>query len=181
MEDYKVLYEKFLNGDNESFDKIMDLYAENLVYFIQRYVGSIDVAEDIAQDVFVYILMNKEKYNFKYSLKTYLYTIGKSRAINYLKKEKRILPLNEEVFYETDNDLEECVFRNDKRKYIRNVINKLSKENQIIIYLADIEGLKYKEISKILNKTMPQIKMKIHRARKKVKEIIVKEGKGYHE
>lgn len=170
-----------MNGDNKSFDKIMDLYAENLVYFIQRYVGSIDVAEDIAQDVFVYILMNKEKYNFKYSLKTYLYTIGKSRAINYLKREKRILHLNEDVFYEIDDDLEEYVFRNDKRKYIRNVINKLSKENQIIIYLADIEGLKYKEISKILNKPMSQIKMKIHRARKKAKEIIVKEGKGYHE
>lgn len=181
MEDYKVLYKEFLNGDNKSFDKIMDLYAENLVYFIQRYVGSIDVAEDIAQDVFVYILMNKEKYNFKYSLKTYLYTIGKSRAINYLKREKRILHLNEDVFYEIDDDLEEYVFRNDKRKYIRNVINKLSKENQIIIYLADIEGLKYKEISKILNKPMSQIKMKIHRARKKAKEIIVKEGKGYHE
>lgn len=43
----------------------------NLIYFIQRYVGKIDVAQDLAQDVFVYILLNPNEYNSEYSLKTY--------------------------------------------------------------------------------------------------------------
>lgn len=171
MEEDKILYKEFLKGNNKAFDRIMDLYAENLVYFIQRYVKRIDIAEEIAQDVFVYILMNKNKYNFKYSLKTYLYIIGKSRALNYIKKEKRIIELNEDVIYDIDNDLEEKLFKEEKIKNVRKAINKLSKDNQILIYLADIDKLHYKDISKILNKTLPQVKTSIYRARQALKEI----------
>ena len=75
-------------------------YKDNLIYFISKYTNNIYVAEDISQDVFVYILLNKDKYDFKYSLKTYLYMIAKCRAINYLKKESRIIRIdNQERLY----------------------------------------------------------------------------------
>lgn len=82
------LYNQFISGNKEAFEKIMDKYRLNLIYFIRRFVKSIDIAEDIAQDVFVYVLINKKEYDFKYSLKTYLYTIAKCRALNFLRKEK---------------------------------------------------------------------------------------------
>ena len=59
MEDDKKLYKSFLNGDQKSFELIMDKYMENLIYFIYGFVKRIDVAEDLAQDVFVYILMKR--------------------------------------------------------------------------------------------------------------------------
>lgn len=179
MEDTKVLYQEYLNGDKQAFDKIMDLYMENLIYFIQRYVGKLDVAQDLAQDVFVYILLNPNKYNSDYSLKTYLYTIGKSKALNYIKKEKKMLFLNEEIIYDVDEDLEEIIFRNEKIQCLKSDINRLSKSYQVAIYLADIEELSYGEICQILNKTIPQVKMVVHRARKKLKLILEKEHKKY--
>ena len=63
MEEDKKLYKRFLNGDNESFELIINKYMEKIIYFIYKFVKSMDVAEDLAQDVFVYILMNKEKYD----------------------------------------------------------------------------------------------------------------------
>ena len=87
MED-KELYNEFLNGNKEALNKILEKYKNNLIYFISRYTKNIEASEDIFQDVVVYILEKKEIYNQKYSLKTYLYTIAKSRAINYIKKEK---------------------------------------------------------------------------------------------
>lgn len=84
MEDDVKLYKKFLTGNNEAFDILIDKYRNNLIYFIQGFVNSKDIAEDLTQDVFVYVLINRKEYDFKYSLKTYLYTIAKSRALNYM-------------------------------------------------------------------------------------------------
>ena len=87
----KKLYQEFLKGNNSSFEKIVIKHKDKLIYFISTYVKNIDIAEDIAQDVFVYILVHRVNYDFKYSLKTYLFTIAKSKALNYIKREKKII------------------------------------------------------------------------------------------
>lgn len=179
MEEDIKLYNDFILGKNESFEKIIDKYKEKLIYFIQRFVKSIDIAEDISQDVFVYMLINKKEYDFKYSLKTYLYTIGKSRALNYLKRESKILPIDESNLY--DDDLEEKIFYKERTTNLKKAINKLSSKYQLAIYLVDVEELQYKDICKILNKSLPQVKMLIHRARKKLKYILSQEVNKYEE
>lgn len=179
MEEDKRLYNEFILGNNDAFEQIMNKYRENLIYFIQRIVKSFDVAEDIAQDVFVYVLINKKEYDFKYTLKTYLYTIGRSRAINYLKKEKRCVSLNLE--HQGNYEIEEIMFLNERKRNLKESINKLLPQHQLVIYLADIEELPYKEICKIMNKSMVQIKMLIYRARKNLKIILGKESNKYEE
>lgn len=179
MEEDKRLYNDFILGNNDAFEQIMNKYRENLIYFIQRIVKSFDVAEDIAQDVFVYVLINKKEYDFKYTLKTYLYTIGRSRAINYLKKEKRCVSLNLE--HQGNYEIEEIMFLNERKRNLKESINKLLPQHQLVIYLADIEELPYKEICKIMNKSMVQIKMLIYRARKNLKIILGKESNKYEE
>ena len=73
-------YRLFLGGDENAFEGIMREYFDGLIFFINRYVNDPHTAEDIAIDVFAYIAENRRKYNFKVSLKTYIYMIGKSRA-----------------------------------------------------------------------------------------------------
>ena len=48
--------------------------------------------------------------------------------------------------------------------------------NGKMIYLAEVEDLSYKEIAKILNKTIGQVKINIYRGKKKIRESILKEG-----
>ena len=91
----KELYRKYLDGDQKSFEELVLRYKNQIIFFISRYTKNTAVAEDISQDVFVYLLLNKEQYNFQYSFKTYLYMIAKCRAINYIKKEKKIVNINE--------------------------------------------------------------------------------------
>ena len=86
MEEDKKLYNKFLNGEKSALDLLISKYKNNVIYFISRYVKNVDIAEDIFQDVILYILENKENYKFNYSFKTYLYIIAKSKALNYVKK-----------------------------------------------------------------------------------------------
>ena len=171
----KELYQKYLKGDNNAFEKLVIKYKDNIIYFISRYTKNTEIAEDISQDVFVYILLNKEQYDFKYSFKTYLYMIAKCRAINYIKKEKKIIKIDYENLYIEDNNLEEIVYKNEENQKIRKVINKLKPDYQAVIYLVFLEGLKYKEVAKIMNKNIGQIKVMLYRAKRKLKEYLEKE------
>lgn len=176
--DDKELYKQFLKGNMTAFEEIVTKHKDRLIYFIMQYVKNFEVAEDLAQDAFVYILINKKEYDFKYSLKTYLYTIAKSRAINYLKKERRIVPLINDLM--DDQAIEENIYRKEIKQNVRKAIKKLKPEYQSAIYLADIEELSYREISKILTKSMPQVKILIYRARRKLEEILKREECRYN-
>lgn len=182
MKSDKELYENFLNGSKEDFEEIVVRYKDKLIYFIQRYVKNYDTAEDLMQDVFVYLLINRKEYDFKYSLKTYLFTIAKSRALNYLKRERKIVPLKEEdIQIEDGENIEEIVFRKEEKEQIKQAIKKLKPEWQSIIYLSKIEEMKYRDICKILDKSLPQVKVSIHRATKALEQILRKEQDGYEE
>ncbi len=174
------LYISFLNGNDESFNEIIHRYRKMLISFIIRYVGSIEVAEDLAQDTFVYILMHRDEYNSKVtSLKSYLFLIAKCRAINYLRKKKSVTYVSEDYIANIQDklDLDEELLRKDNKKEVYSVLNKLKKEYRMVIYLRDIQDFQYKEISEILNITLPQTKILIHRARKKMGRILREEGK----
>lgn len=168
------LYTNFLNGDEESFNTIVKRYRQTLISFILGYVKQLDVAEDLAQDTFVYMLINKRNYNFKSSLKTYLFIIAKCRAINYIKRQKKSVAYDENYVLSIEDtlNLEEELLKEEKKKEIYFAIKKLKYEYQMAIYLKDLQDFEYKEICKILNKTMPQTKVLIHRARKALKKIL---------
>ena len=171
------LYKSFLNGNKEAFNIIVKRYMKLLVSFIMGYVKNQDIAEDLAQDTFLYMLINKKEYDFKYTLKTYLYTIAKCRAINYLKKNKRLIHFEEQYIHNLDIiDLNENLIKEENKNKIHKAIKKLKYDYQVVIYLKDFQNFQYKEICKILNKTLPQTKMLIHRARKSLKKVLKKEG-----
>ena len=171
----KQLYQEFLEGNKQSFEEIILRHKDRLIYFIKKYTKDIDIAEDLSQDVFVYLLVHKVNYDFKYSLKTYLYTIAKSKALNYIKREKRIVHLEETEILKDEEELEEKVFKNEQLGVLKQNIKTLKKDYQNAIFLADIEDLSYKEIAKILGKTLPQVKILIYRARKALQKTVNKE------
>ena len=122
----KILYRKFLNGDKTAFEEIILKHRNNLVYFIFKYVKDKDIAEDIFQDVALYLIERKEVYDFKYSFKTFLYMVAKSKALNYLRDNKNNLLFDKEKnLYVEEKMLEDMSYRgytkNTKDTYIGNV------------------------------------------------------------
>ena len=125
----KELYYEFLQEDLKSFEELIIRHKDKIIYFIMRYVKNIDIAEDIAQDVFVYILIHKQNYDFNYSLKTYLFIIAKSKALNYLKREKRITKIDENSLMDVQ-ELEEKVFLDERKNNLKIAMKKLKPEYQ---------------------------------------------------
>ena len=95
-----------------------------------------------------------------------------------MKKEEKITSLNENIPID-ENEIEEIIFRKEKNKNLRKAINKLGNEQSKAIFLVDIEGLTYKEACRVLDTNMSNLKSLIHRGRKKLKEILQKEGEKY--
>ena len=167
-------YQRFLEGDKKAFESLVLQYKDHLIYFINRYVMNIHTAEDIAQDVFVDIYIKKERYHFRYRFKTYLYTIARNKAVDYIRKQGRQIPmvdmerLHEEQM-EEESLLEQLIWK-EERQQLLDAIKTLNSNYQALIILIDLEGLSYQEAGKVLHKTVPQIKVSLHRARKALKE-----------
>ena len=105
-------YMRFLSGEMDAFEIIVKELQMPLIHFINRYIGNTSIAEDLAEDVFVEILLHRDRYNFKVKLKTYLFTIARNTAIDYIRKNKRLAP------YEVDEDsarIPGCMRRPRKR------------------------------------------------------------------
>lgn len=177
QEQDKILYKQFLEGDMNSFETLVMKYKNNLLYFIFKYVKQYEVAEDIFQDTITYLLSKKEIYNFNYSFKTFLYAIAKSRALNYIRQAKmtdKFLKETDEIITE-QKLLEEIIIENEVSQQIKQVILKMKKDYQIVIFLALIENLSYSEIAIIMNKNESQIKNLVHRARVKLRTLLIQE------
>ena len=74
-------YRRFLDGDEHAIDEIMEELFFPLVFFINRYVQDVPAAEDLAMDAVSELFVHPRRYNFKTSLKTYLFMLGKSREL----------------------------------------------------------------------------------------------------
>lgn len=175
----KELYLQFLNGNNRAFEEIMKRYKDKLINFIIRYVKNFEVAEDLSQDTFVYVLINRKEYDFRYSLKTYLFLIAKCRAINYIKRQKKIVKFDERYIKAQEENVrvEDNLIKEEDKKEVQIAFEKLKPEYQSVLILKDVENFKYKDICKILDKNLSQVKVLIHRARKSL-ERKLKEGRG---
>ena len=172
------LYNEYLNGQKDAFEILYNKYKEKIKYFVFNIVKDYQKAEDITQEVFIYIIQNKmqEKYSFKY----YIFLIAKCRAYNYINMENRKKEINEQYFSKENNQIEndiiDIITENEKRKEILEAINMLDEKYKNAIYLVNIEELSYKETAQILGETVQNIKNLVHRGKKELRKILIKKG-----
>ena len=172
------LYNEYLDGEKGAFELLYNKYKDKIQYFVYNIVKDYQKSEDITQDVFAYVMQNKikEGYTFKY----YLYLVAKSRAYNQINMEKRRTEINEEYILngaeQVGQDVADIVTKNEKRKEILNAIDMLDDRYKNAIYLVKIEELSYQETAQILGESIQNVKNLIHRGKKELRKILIKNG-----
>ena len=172
------LYNEYLDGEKGAFELLYNKYKDKIQYFVYNIVKDYQKAEDITQDVFIYVMQNKikEGYTFKY----YIYLVAKSRAYNQINMEKRRTEINEEYIFngteQVGQDVADIVTKNEKRKEILNAIDMLDDRYKNAIYLVKIEELSYQETAQILGESIQNVKNLIHRGKKELRKILLKKG-----
>lgn len=174
----KELYHRFLQGDIAAFEKLVIGHKNGLIFFIERYIKDFHQAEDIAQEVFAYIFAFKERYNFKYSFTTYIYTLARNKSVDYLRKHSRVVLMDshDQVIIEDSLIIEESVIKKQEQRQVMKALKTLKGEYQVAIYLVDFMEFSYKEAAKILGKSQPQFKILLYRARQRLKDKLEREG-----
>lgn len=172
------LYNEYLDGEKGAFELLYNKYKDKIQYFVYNIVKDYQKAEDITQDVFIYVMQNKMKegYTFKY----YIYLVAKSRAYNQINMEKRRTEINEEYILngaeQVGQDVADIVTKNEKRQAIISSIDMLDDRYKNAIYLVKIEELTYKETAQILGESIQNVKNLIHRGKKELRKILIKKG-----
>ncbi len=172
------LYNEYLNGEKEAFELLYNKYKNKLRNFIFNIVNDYEKAEDITQEVFIYVLKNKlrEGYSFKY----YIYLIARSRAYSYISEEKRRTEISDKYLKSEieriEKDVSDIVENEENEKELNEAIMALDEKYKNPIYLTQIEEFSYKETAEILGETVENVKIQVHRGKKELKKILMKKG-----
>jgi RNA polymerase sigma-70 factor (ECF subfamily) len=172
-------YRRFLDGDESAFECIMKELFRGLVFFIDGFVHDTHAAEDIAIDVFSDLIVHRHRYNFKVSLKTYLYMIGRSRALDHIKHRRRIEFVELSETDETADDrlqLEEMVLADERKRMIHSAIAQLPEDMRVAVHLIYFEDMTYDEAAKVMKKNRKQVDNLLYRAKKALRITLEKDG-----
>lgn len=174
MEEDLKLMQSVKKGNRESFEKLIIKYRKVSISFCQTLIHDYYQAEDIVQESFAYIYVYNDRYNEKYSFKTYLFTIIRNKSIDYIRKNHAVSlsDIPETVSF---NNTEDIILRKEKINLVRQKICELKDDYKTVIYLIDFYNFSYKDAAKIMGKSLVQTKILIYRARKKLKSILIKE------
>lgn len=177
MDNGACSYRRYLAGDESAFDEIMLELFDKLVFFINRYVQDLHAAEDIAMDAFADLIVHKDRYDFRVSLKTYLFMIGRSRALNYLKRRKRRSHVSLCELPDTvcDKAAEAAFVRGEQQQIVSEALAALSMDMRVAVHLVYFEGLSYKETARVMKKSEKQVDNLLYRAKKELRILIGKE------
>ena len=172
-------YRRFLDGDESAFNDIMKELFRGLVFFIDRYVHDTHAAEDIAIDTFSDLVVHRHRYNFRVTLKTYLYMVGRSRALDYV-KHRRVIDFVElsEAKDLTDEGqaLEEIVLADERKRAVNAAIANLPEDMRVAVHLIYFEDMTYEEAAKIMKKNRKQVDNLLYRAKKELRIILGEDG-----
>lgn len=177
MDNGESSYRRFLDGDESAFDEIMKEYRDSLTFFIDRIVRDMAVAEDIAIDVFTDLIVHRHRYDFRVKLKTYLFMLGRSRALNYVKRRTRIGTVEiSEAEDEADRySVEEAFLSDERKKIVNSAIEKLPDDMRAAVHLVYFEELSYEDAAKVMGKKRKAVDNLLYRAKSMLRDMIGEE------
>lgn len=155
-----------LKGDNKkTFEIFFKKYYGAIKNYITRLMGYRENGEEITQEVFIKLYKNMESVHPK-SIKGWLYTVAHNETINYMKRKKDDVYLDEQGM----ENIIDCkhlmdMNRHYDRKMILEIFKRLPKNQAYVIYLKDVRGLSYMEIAENLGISYEAVKSLIFRGR----------------
>ncbi len=182
-EELVVRCKKELPGNTRSYEELVRRYMNRVYSITYRVVNNREEAEDIAQEVFVKVFHNIQKFEQQASFSSWLYRIATNSALDALDKTRRhtrnVVPFSKPT--STSHSIDESdplqqqvssvagpedrAIQNELRECINRVLKKLDREQARLLVMRDFDDLSYDEIARALEAGLSAVKMRIHRAR----------------
>ncbi len=174
-------------GFDDAFEVLLRRYQNPIITFCYSFMRKRDVAEDMAQEVFLRVFKNAGRYRPTGKFSTWLFRIAANLCINELKKRKLrravsldapagIDPQGSKIVARLASDefrgpLDEAE-RHEAQEIIDRAIQALPEEQRATLVMVEYHRMCYKEIAEILRVTVSAIKMRVKRARESLREAL---------
>jgi RNA polymerase sigma-70 factor (ECF subfamily) len=163
---------KIKTDDSDAFDVLFKAYYKDLVRYVRSLNNDLALSEDIVQQVFVNLWINRNTITIKNSVRGYLFSVSYTCYIDHYRKTKRQLDLLENFKSEIirDHISENKDLLDYKIKRLRMVIDTLPPICKKVLELNKFEGLKYDEIADALNISKKTVESHMSLAFKKIRQ-----------
>ena len=174
-------------GREAAFRELVRRYERPVFSLIFRMVRDREIAEDLAQDTFIKVLNNIDRYRPEFKLSSWLFKIANNVAIDHLRKRQldtvsmegsphastatEIEATSFEIASQQESPLDEMEAR-ELGSSIERAIAELRPEYRSCIMLRHVEGRSYEEIAAILDLPLGTVKTYIHRARHELRDAL---------
>lgn len=169
-------YRRYLAGDDEGLTEIVRRYKDGLILFINTYVHDFPAAEDLCEDVFFTLIVKRPHYRGQSAFQTWLFTIARNRALDYLKKQsrRRVEQVETSAAAPLESP-EEVLLSREREREVYSALHTLPPQYRAVIYLLYIEGFDRSEAARILRKNGRQMENLCYRARQALRAALPEE------
>lgn len=175
------LFQKIKKGDLGAYESLFKKYYSPVVKFAYSICRNLITAEEIAQEVFMYIWEKRSTLEIHTDIKSYLFTSGKNKCLNYIKhelpKQQALSDINDYSYIQSNissiDDTEVL------KKKIQIAIDQLPDKCRNIFVLSRYGGLTYNEISEDLNLSVKTVENQMSIALRKLRESLHDDLKNY--
>jgi RNA polymerase sigma-70 factor (ECF subfamily) len=175
---------EYQTGSPEAFKKLVEKYT-SLIYNFTAHLAGKENATDITQETFIKVWKNINKFDAqKANFKTWLFTIARNTATDFLRKKKNIFFSDMEI--SSDEDLnsfsesipdenllpDEALQKLQDAEFLNTLISKLSLDHKTVLILYYTEDMTFSQIGEVLNKPTNTIKSQHRRAILELRKMI---------
>jgi RNA polymerase sigma-70 factor (ECF subfamily) len=164
---------RFKQGDREAFELLFSRHTRAMINFAYRFVRNREMAEELAQEIFLRIYEGAGRYQAQAKFTTWLYRIATNVCLNELRKPRYRAshePLEEALSIGRDAVSGERLERQAVSSAIRNALEQLPDKQRAAFILNKYQELSYSEVSEVMKLSDKAVKSLIHRAKETLAE-----------
>ncbi|MBY0223673.1 sigma-70 family RNA polymerase sigma factor [Sporosarcina aquimarina] len=183
MEEDLQWVREVLAGNKQAYAHIINKYKNPLYATILRMTRNPQDAQDFVQDAFLKVYHQLGKYKETGSFSSWLYRVAINHCMDEFRK-KRYRSTQVELGEEQviDSNHPEVVFlKKEKHRQLERLLATLPEDERLIMLLRYANELSYDEISELTDVPLSTVRNKLHRAKKKMRDTVKREGGYFHE
>ena len=172
----EAIFARIKDGDERAFERVFRAFYRPLCDYAVTLLGSEEDAEDVVQDLFTRVWADRQGMEVQESVKSYLFTAVRFRALNVLKRraveQKHSASLAEFIEDLQREDYSEEETRRVER--IKEVLQTLPAQCRTVFTMSCLEGKKYSEIAAKLGITVNTVKSHVAKAYRDIRAAVDK-------
>jgi RNA polymerase sigma factor (sigma-70 family) len=178
--DDAAIVRKILAGEKELFELLLRRHNQTLYRVIRSYLKDLDEVQDVMQNAYLKAFDKLSKFRGDASFSTWLIRIGINEALVRLNAAKKGKTVYLDPFLEENNNViqipdkqmnpEKAFIRQEAKQLLERAIDNLPEKYRVVYVLKEIEGMESTQIEETLGLTDANVKVRLHRAKKLLKE-----------